>query len=393
MFPTAFRIPFIERDIPGYGLMLMIGFLLAVGWAARRARKSHGNPEVVLNCGFVALIAGVVGCRGMYVVHYWDQFANRGSLGGIIWAIVDVSKGGLEFYGGFILSVILVPLWLRVFEKVSLRWYMDILAPSAALGLAIGRIGCLANGCCYGSTCEQPWAISFPFGSSASVEQWKHRIPGSSLPKELLVTLPPGVTTPITRESIAAGDAEIAAAEANEKAARETYSKAREELTKADAAAKKPLEQKVNDARNKLERAVGQFRDIRINMAKYGLSAAQIRTLAAQYRSLSVHPAQIYSTITAGLLAWLLHLMYWRRTRDGQIILLLLLVEPVSRYVLEIVRADNPVDALGVFTISQALGIAMSGLAALGLVALQFSAPRSRLAVEWTPEPEAAPAK
>jgi phosphatidylglycerol:prolipoprotein diacylglycerol transferase len=40
----------------------------------------------------------------------------------------------------------------------------DILAPSVALGHAIGRIGCLFNGCCYGRACNLPWAVHFPAG-------------------------------------------------------------------------------------------------------------------------------------------------------------------------------------------------------------------------------------
>lgn len=40
------------------------------------------------------------------------------------------------------------------------RW-MDALAPGIGLGEAIGRIGCLAAGCCYGAVCDLPWAISF----------------------------------------------------------------------------------------------------------------------------------------------------------------------------------------------------------------------------------------
>ena len=117
MFPTAFRIPYFERDVPGFGLMLMIAFLMAIAWACRRTARSGGNPDVILNCGFVALIAGVVGCRTMHVVHYWNQFASLGNPIQIAWAIVDVSKGGLEYYGGFILSVIAVPIWLRFVER------------------------------------------------------------------------------------------------------------------------------------------------------------------------------------------------------------------------------------------------------------------------------------
>ena len=37
----------------------------------------------------------------------------------------------------------------------------DVLSPSLALGHAIGRIGCLLAGCCWGAACDLPWAITY----------------------------------------------------------------------------------------------------------------------------------------------------------------------------------------------------------------------------------------
>lgn len=397
MLPTVFRIPYFERDVPGFGLMLMIGFLMAVGWAVRRTIRSGGNPDVILNCGFVALIAGVVGCRAMHVVHYWDQFANLGNWLTIAWAILDVSKGGLEYYGGFLLSVISVPLWLRLVEKVSLRWYMDIIAPSAAVGLAVGRLGCFVNGCCYGSTCDLPWAVTFPYGSPASVEQWKHCVPGAELPKELLRSRGP-IFQPISRESIAATDRELEAAEKCMPVLRELTDKLN--ATK-DANERKNVEKAIRDqiAAGRLAGSrfgcacapdVTQYGELVNTAQKYALTPAQVKQIAAQHPALPVHPTQIYSTITAGLIALLLNAIYWRRTRDGQVIFCLLMIEPISRYVLEIIRADNPVDSLGTFTISQAIagGVTLLGLA--GLFMLRWLPPRSPIARVWTPEPEPA---
>lgn len=39
---------------------------------------------------------------------------------------------------------------------------LDAIAPSLALGIALGRIGCFLNGCCYGDVCDLPWAMTFP---------------------------------------------------------------------------------------------------------------------------------------------------------------------------------------------------------------------------------------
>jgi phosphatidylglycerol:prolipoprotein diacylglycerol transferase len=389
MKPVIFTIPFIDRDVPGYGLMLMIGFLLAIWWATRRGARSGANPDVILNCGFIALIAGIVGCRAMYVIHYWDQFKARGDALSILWAIIDITKGGLEFYGGFVLSTVLTLAWLRWREKVSIRWYMDIIAPSAALGLAIGRIGCFLNGCCYGGVCDLPWAVQFPAGSPAAHTQWQDRQPGAGLPEQLLYVHSPGVIVPLTRESLAASDQELKTLDETVVRMQQRAEQLQSQLAAAgDPQQKRELRAEVAKVERKRDRAKVKYIDLRTNMKKYGMTADEIRALAARHRSLPVHPTQLYSTVTALLIAFFLNSLYWRRTRDGQVILTLLVIEPVSRWMLEVIRADNPVDTLGMFTISQGLALAMTALGLIGLFALRYLPARSPRARRWEPAQE-----
>lgn len=389
MKPVLFTIPFINWDIPGYGLMMMAGFMLSIWWAARRAAKSGANPDVLLNCGFVALIAGVVGCRTMYVIHYWDQFKYRGGFLDIAWAIIDVRKGGLEFYGGFILSVICVVLWLRLVERVSLRWYFDIIAPSAALGLAIGRVGCFLNGCCFGGVCNLPWHVSFPYGSSAQHAQWREKLPGAELPKELLHTYPNGMTMPLTNDVLKVSPERIAAAQAAEDKIDAQYQAAQTELATASTPADKlALERKLNGLSRKRILAKRQYAEIRANLRTYGISMEQLKALAARHRSLPVHPTQVYSTITALLVAFFLNALYWRRSRDGQVIMALFLIEPVTRWLLEVIRADNPVDTIHMFTISQFLALCMTVVGLVGLLLLRALPARSPRAEIWEPPEE-----
>src|SRR5262249_25487653 len=151
-------------------------FLTGIWMACRRAIRSQANPDTVLNLGFISLVFGVLGARIMFVWHYWDaRFAN---LPHPYLSIFDLRSGGLEFCGGPLLTIPAVAIYLKYFAKASVRWYMDILAPSLAWGLAITRIGCFLNGCCWGSACvdehdparvkaQVPWAVHFPYGSPA----------------------------------------------------------------------------------------------------------------------------------------------------------------------------------------------------------------------------------
>jgi phosphatidylglycerol:prolipoprotein diacylglycerol transferase len=392
MMPTVFRIPGINLDIPGFGLMLMVAFLLSIWWAARRAHKSGGNPDVILNCGFIAVFAGVVGCRAMHVVHYWEEFANEGSLWNTFLAVIDIRRGGVEFYGGFVFTIVCVLAWLKFYEKVSLRWYMDIIAPSAALGLAIGRIGCFLNGCCYGTTSELPWAVQFPLGSPASTEQWRHRVPGAGLPQELLLTTVEGVSTPLQRESAAASPAQVEAAAKAEQSARDSYSLLLSKAQSATGDARAKLDKQVAAAKATLDSAERHLSDIRRNMRKYESSAAAILALAKKHGAVPVHPTQLYSTITALIVAFLLNAWYYRRSRDGQVIFGLLLIEPVTRYLLELIRADNPIDTAGQ-TISQSIAIGLTLIGLIGLIVLRTMSPRSPNATRWTPPDSSATTK
>lgn len=139
-----------------YGVLLAAGFLAAFWTGARRAPGAGVSPDMVYDLVPWLVIGAVVGARFVYVVSYWEHFAGRP------WTeVFAVWTGGLVYYGGLIGAIFGTVLFARR-KKVSLWPLADVAAPSVALGQAIGRIGCLLHGCCYGRACELPWAIHFP---------------------------------------------------------------------------------------------------------------------------------------------------------------------------------------------------------------------------------------
>lgn len=77
-------------------------------------------------------------------------------------------EGGWRYPGA--LLGMLAAAWLarRLLPRgLTAPVYLDVWAPSFAIACAIGRIGCLLNGCCYGTIAALPWAIQFPYGSIA----------------------------------------------------------------------------------------------------------------------------------------------------------------------------------------------------------------------------------
>lgn len=140
-----------------YGICVAAGFWLGAWTAARRAPKAGIPADTVWDLLWVLILAGIVGARVLYVLTYWDRdFRNQPAS-----EIFMVQHGGLVFHGGFVGASLAGFLWCAR-RRIS-GWRMaDILAPGLALGHALGRIGCLINGCCYGRRCELPWGIRYP---------------------------------------------------------------------------------------------------------------------------------------------------------------------------------------------------------------------------------------
>ena len=155
MHPELFRIPFTSLTVKGYGLMLVIGFLLAVHVIRRLSKNITPDPQMITNASLYSLVAGVIGARVFYVLHHPENF--RDDFAGVF----KIWEGGLELYGGVLAAIGVIILYLR-YHKLPARQYLDILAIGLMLALCFGRMGCFLNGCCFGKPCDLPWAVRFP---------------------------------------------------------------------------------------------------------------------------------------------------------------------------------------------------------------------------------------
>lgn len=408
MYPTLFKLPYLPdwlADIKSYGVMMMIAFLTGIWLACRRAYRSQGNPDTVLNIGFIALIFGVIGARAMYVLHYWEtRFANRPNP---FAAVFDIRAGGLEFWGGPVLVIPIVLLYLRYVAKTSARWYADMVIPSLVWGLAITRVGCFLNGCCWGAVClaegteadihrraSIPWAVQFPYGSPAMAQQYKFG--QLTLPKELVTQLSSGESFPMSHKPLEALVADGGQTRAQLVAARESayeaYKQARQSA--ATASVIEPLDKFLKRADEKLrEYDATDVGYVHAHARKFNLTPEQLLQLASHYRSQPVHPAQLYAVINGFLICLVLSTLFYYRKRHGIVLGWFLILYSISRVFLELIRADNPLDVGGV-TISQAISIATFSTGVLWLAVmhrLPLHSPRAIPYVE--PEEEAPPPK
>jgi len=164
MYPELFEIPLIHLTVKSYGVMVVVGFLIAVRVMKHLSERAAYDPRHVMNLALYALIAGVVGARFLYIALNFAQFRDNPLDALAIW------EGGLVFLGGVILAIFVIEAYL-VYNRLPLRRYNDILAIGLMMGLAFGRIGCFLIGDCYGKPAELPWAVRFPYNSFIYLSQ------------------------------------------------------------------------------------------------------------------------------------------------------------------------------------------------------------------------------
>jgi phosphatidylglycerol:prolipoprotein diacylglycerol transferase len=276
MRPELFHIPFINMPIYGYGVMLVIGFLLAVQLAKYLSRKVGIDPEIFINAGLIALVAGIAGARLSHVIENWPQYSDPArSFWSNFFAAINIRSGGLTFYGGLILAFPITSAYL-IWKKVPLRLAMDVAAPCLMIGLGLGRVGCYLNGCCYGAEVSPsyPLAITFPYHSNAYVDEYDA---GQIKPPPELTTTLPNYPRPVLLD---------------------------------------PQEIQHDP---------------------------ELSALASAQHSLPLQPAQFYSTLNALLIAAVLVCYFSLRPAPGQVMGLMLMMEGISRWLLEILRAEPPI--------------------------------------------------
>jgi phosphatidylglycerol:prolipoprotein diacylglycerol transferase len=156
--------------VRGYGVMLLLGVLASVVLALARARRYGISDDEILGIAPWLIGGGLVGARTFYVVEYRDQFIS-GSFLETLGNILNFTEGGLVVYGSFI-GGFLAGVFYVTRNRLPFLRFGDVIVPCLFIGLSLGRIGCLMNGCCYGGPCADSWqALRFPNGSPVYTDQ------------------------------------------------------------------------------------------------------------------------------------------------------------------------------------------------------------------------------
>lgn len=153
MWPTLYthRTEFGEIPLNTYGLCMVLAFLAAALVAHRRLGRVGIDPDVMGGMVGVCIFGGVMGAR---LLHFLMADGREAFFKNPL-IFFDFSKGGLAFYGGFILAAVFGVLY-GLSKKLHIWKFADVTVPTVMVGLAIGRIGCFFAGCCHGMEAAVP---------------------------------------------------------------------------------------------------------------------------------------------------------------------------------------------------------------------------------------------
>ncbi len=168
-------IPFLHLGplpIPTFGLMVATGLLVAAyvlqadfdrhrEYFAQKGYLTSKKEKAPHDEGFLIIgIAGLAGLAGAKLYHVLQDPPT--------WRSELISRYGFAWFGGFLGGFVALVILARRFDIPVLE-FMDVCSPAAAVGYAIGRIGCLLSGDGdYGVPTALPWGMSFPNGTTST---------------------------------------------------------------------------------------------------------------------------------------------------------------------------------------------------------------------------------
>lgn len=142
-------------QVPTYFLVISLTVTICIFWWFRRLRKSALSLQTGLDLSLVIMISGLLGSRLFHIAYEnYDYYQINP------WKAFFLWDGGFVFYGGVLTASISAWIFLRVKDPARIFDYFDLAAPVVAVCYAIGRLGCFFAGCCYGKSCDLPWAIN-----------------------------------------------------------------------------------------------------------------------------------------------------------------------------------------------------------------------------------------
>jgi len=155
MYPELVKLG--PLTVYSYGFMLAVSFIVSSYLLTKEVERKGLEANIASEVTLLAIIFGIAGSKLFHLFENWNDFLADPF--GMIF-----SAGGLTFYGGLILAIIAIMIYLKR-KKIPFLYIADAASPALALAYGIGRIGChLAGDGDYGTPTNLPWGVNYENG-------------------------------------------------------------------------------------------------------------------------------------------------------------------------------------------------------------------------------------
>jgi phosphatidylglycerol:prolipoprotein diacylglycerol transferase len=143
--PVAFTV--FGKDVYWYGIIIALGFLLAVLYMTGRAARFGLSQDNVLDAVLWAVPIGIICARIYYCAFYWNLYDDNPI------SVLYIWQGGLAIYGGIIGGVAAMLIVSKV-QKFPSMTLLDLSATAVLIGQIFGRWGNFMNREAHGSVTD-----------------------------------------------------------------------------------------------------------------------------------------------------------------------------------------------------------------------------------------------
>jgi phosphatidylglycerol:prolipoprotein diacylglycerol transferase len=151
------QIKFLGLQLPTFFLVISLSLTFLLFWLSLRLDSEKGKDfdrKTAFDLSLIIMISGFLGSRLFHVFYeHWDFYSVYPI------EIFKFWNGGFVYFGGFLAALFMSGAYLKSQKQRFLKW-ADFFTPLLSASYALGRIGCLLEGCCYGQYCNLPWSIS-----------------------------------------------------------------------------------------------------------------------------------------------------------------------------------------------------------------------------------------
>jgi phosphatidylglycerol:prolipoprotein diacylglycerol transferase len=149
--------------IPSYYTFISLGMLLGIYVFYNYTKKANVLPVYAIDISLIVIISSYIGARLFHILFEMPSYYLNNPL-----EVFAFWKGGFVIYGGILSPILFVYLYCRK-KKIDFLLVTDLLAPSVAIGTALGRVACFMQGCCFGLPTSMPWGVVFPEGTNGGL--------------------------------------------------------------------------------------------------------------------------------------------------------------------------------------------------------------------------------